>query len=290
MNKLNNEYLVTVYKGFINKKNIREIHKDIKKVTEYQYKHNLYYSKEQEKYCLKLAKKGVKQYNNILDLALIGDYFYDFLKKEDSYHKMKSFSYQEGKKFEAEEKEKLLKNDLEYNLKNKKIFYLSSSHNDCAEDHKDWQGKIYYDKNWKNSIKDNESRIIVQNYISKNNLKSFQWVTSKPVWFITRPNCRHYFKALSFDEVDSNGVKSLIKKYEMHKKIGGSDTKTISHSLRKEWYNQKNIESIILKYEERLSFNEQLYSAFKSEKIKNAIEKDKFLIKKWKKYLQSKIN
>ena len=51
-------------------------------------------------------------------------------------------------KWENIQKEKALKLNVEENrlLDNPRIFYLASEHQDSANDHKDYQGKIYVDK------------------------------------------------------------------------------------------------------------------------------------------------
>lgn len=304
MNKLNNKYLSTVFKGLVEQKPIREIHRDIKKITQAQVNHNLPYDKRQEIYSLKLATKAIASYKvmkSVLDdgsdiALIIANFVFNFMKKQDSFQEMKKISFENGRKFEGEAKEKLIIKNLEQNQKKldneikSKIFYLASSHNDCADDHLDYQGLMYYDKYWKKYVKDENVRQIVEEYIKRENCKTLQWVTNKPVWFITRPHCRHYFKNLSIEVVMSRDVKNLIADYKMHSKIGNRPTQTISHSIKKEWYTRENIEGIIQKYEERLAYHESLYEVKNTQTIKNAIEKDKMLIKKWKKYLQNKVN
>ena len=49
----------------------------------------------------------------------------------------------------------------------------------------------------------------------------------------------------------------------------------------------KNILNIIEKYEERLAYHKKMYEVSGLEELKNYIEKDKILIKKWKEYLQN---
>lgn len=304
LTKLNNKYLSTVFKGVIDGKTVRQIHKDIKKITEYQNTHNLPYDKKQEIYSSKLALKAVTGTRVMMDTfkdspditLVIADFLFNLFKKEDSFQKMKKISFENGREFEGTEKGNTLVDYITGNqtgqddeLKSK-IFYLASSHNDCADDHKDWQGKMYYDKYWRKYVKNEYIRKQVEEYIKREKCKTIQWVTNRPVWFITRPHCRHYFKDLPIEEVLNKEIKTLIANYKMHSKIGNRPTQTISHSTKKEWYTKENIEGIIEKYEERLAYHESLYAVKKTQIIKNAIEKDKMLIKKWKKYLQHKVD
>ena len=230
---------------------------------------------------------------------------YDVFKKEDAYQQMKLFSYEYAKKEETKLKKQIIddsiddsfdylikidwgdRNKAEEQVEKAKIFYLASSHDDCAIDHLDWQGKIYIDENWKKLIKSAELKKKIQNFINQNEIKTFQWVIGKPVWFITRPNCRHYFKKLQVKEVMENDLNTLIKINKMHRKIGSKDQQTIYHSTKKSWYTRENIENIIAKYEDRLSYHKSLYDVQPNEELKKEIEKDKLLIKKWKAYLQN---
>ncbi len=80
------------------------------------------------------------------------------------------------------------------------IFYITSYYGDCAKDHADYQGKIYFDRDWRaNAPKDRIEEI--ENYISSNKLMSVQEVTGAPVYLTSRPNCRHYFQAIDIDSV-----------------------------------------------------------------------------------------
>lgn len=168
------------------------------------------------------------------------------------------------------EKENLIDDEMKEARKNHKIFYLVSSHDDCAEDHIDYQGKIYFD-NKMTPTKDEEE------YIIKNKIQSIQWVTFRPVWMVTRPHCRHYFKALKTDDVLSHSVRQLIRNHRMHHKTGKYEMQTIR---------EKTAEETLKAYRERLAYHQYLYSIHKTETLRKLIEKDKLLIKKWEEYLR----
>lgn len=141
-------------------------------------------------------------------------------------------------------------------LKDKtKPFYMASRHDDSAEDHMDWQGKLYYDE------KTTDPEVI--KYAKQHNLRTLQWVTSKPVWFVTRPYCRHYFVQYSLEEV-MRGVKPKTRK------IGDRALQTPAHVT-------------LNFYLDRLDQLESLYRVFPIPKIKHQIDKTKLLIKKWRK-------
>ena len=74
------------------------------------------------------------------------------------------------------------------------VFYACDEFADCAPDHADYQGKIYY--NADAPIGDAE-----QEYIDQNGIMSMQDVMNGDPYLTTRPNCRHNFHALDSKEV-----------------------------------------------------------------------------------------
>lgn len=93
------------------------------------------------------------------------------------------------------------------------IFHLCNSLQDCADDHADFQGRVYVVKGWESIITDESLRIKVSDFIKKNNVQyledivdgTIQWTNpntkkSRGVYLTTRPNCRHFFRAVTIDE------------------------------------------------------------------------------------------
>lgn len=144
-----------------------------------------------------------------------------------------------------------------------KWIYLASSHNDCAEDHVDYQGKLYYD---------NKAPESVIKWSKGKGLRSIQWVMDGPVWFITRPNCRHYFKSLPIDVVKKHSVRELKRRYKTHRKEGDRALATPASIAIEE-------------YEDRLKLLMALYREHPTEFLRRDIQKTKLLLKKWKNIL-----
>ena len=147
-------------------------------------------------------------------------------------------------------------------------FFLCSAHIDAAEDHKDWEGKVYFDEDWKKYVTDKSVRKKISAYIRNRGCKSVQWVCGAPVWMVMRPNCRHYFMNLPIDEVLSNSPNSLIKKHKL--------------------YNEKDIaepeEKVVLRrYEKRLMVLKGIYSVIKDDRLLKDIKDTSRLVKKWEK-------
>ncbi len=95
----------------------------------------------------------------------------------------------------------------------KGVFYMTSIHSNPAKDHAKYQGKIYVDRYWRNTLKDKDDIKKVGSYIRNHNTVTVQEICWEPVYMITRPYCKHYFIALDTDEVLKNGVKKIIRNH-----------------------------------------------------------------------------
>lgn len=295
---MRNSYVASIYEGLIKRKTILEIHQDLKRLTINANKKGITHTQSLERYALKLAKTTKKQLNSMMpsfekqgsDIDnLICVWAFDLFTRKKVFSNTNSISYDTGKTYEADNKDLAIRTAIRTNrkLENPRIFYLASAHNDCASDHKDYQGKMYIDEKWQDLIKNEELKQEIQKYVNIHNVKTFQWVIGKPVWFITRPNCRHYVKSMKTEDVLGKSVETLIRNHKLHTKIGKELTKTITHSINKVWYKEENIADIIEKYKERLAFHKAMWDVKKSQPVKRAIEKDKLLIEKWEKMLKS---
>ena len=93
------------------------------------------------------------------------------------------------------------------------IFYACSKHSNPANDHKDYQGKIYVDRYWRKYTDGTVPEwfeAAVEEYIRKNNIISIQKIMGPPVWLATRPFCRHRFYPLSSLSVLTENQKDMI--------------------------------------------------------------------------------
>ena len=253
---LKNKYLAIIYSGCLKNKPVKKIHKELLTATINNKK------VEPDKYLLGMmiktsnkAKKLSAESTGLLALAI-----FDLFKKTNINDKAKKLINYDLRKKTEKEKDKIIDDFIEENRSNDKWFYLASSHNDCAEDHKDYQGKLYIDNKAPDDIK---------MYAMKHNIKTIQWVMDSPVWFITRPNCRHYFVALTEKQAKYKPLKRLTKKYKTHNKEGDRDFAT-----------PRTI--AIEEYEDRLKMLKALYNEYPIDKIKKEILKTQMLLKKWR--------
>ena len=80
------------------------------------------------------------------------------------------------------------------------IFFLCSKHNSSADDHKNYQGKIYVDRFWRTKVPGNLYAPVLQ-YIKDNEIVTVQEIMGKPVWLCTRPYCKHFFIPVATEDV-----------------------------------------------------------------------------------------
>lgn len=278
----------------------KELIKRVRQIRNLNLRMGLPYYPDIENYAIGLSKQVRKKLPlnaSILGLAALSD----VVAKE----------FQRAKAFEetgalinayAGKQEKQAKQDLLEELRKEgerksdgalgsEIFFLCSSHKDVAEDHKDYQGKLYYDRFWRRYVKDAQTRKMVEAFISEKNLKSMQWVINKPVWLITRPNCRHYFSKVSIKEALSKPIEEILDERGMIREVGLRDSgQTIRHSTLAKWYSENNVKALIRTYQDRLTYHLNLAKAQNNPALQGYIDKDKRLIAKWKAYLNAKIH
>lgn len=100
------------------------------------------------------------------------------------------------------------------------VFFLVNSFGDCANDHKELQGKVYYDERWESWDFTEEEKIRIRNIIQSKRMQSMQFVQGdtgmvvpgtkiKIGWLATRPNCRHRFVPITIEQAGGNTDKVL---------------------------------------------------------------------------------
>ncbi len=157
------------------------------------------------------------------------------------------------------------------------IFFLASEHADCADDHAKSQGKLYVNENWEQVIADNELRERIRNFIGRNDIQTIQWVKGPPVYFTTRPNCRHFFIPITVTQ--ALGDIDALKK-ELHTKKGDY-LKENYQDLKTQRYNERAIRF----YKERARSKLILYDetddpVLKADLLKD-IRNDLSLVRGW---------
>ena len=236
-------------------KSVRDIHKQLLKDTLNQRK---VYA-----FMVKVANRAVKTVSPKMDMNANGVLLLFLFNRLHVNSKAKKIINKECVDEAENGKQKVIKDYIDKSRDTNKWFYLASSHNDCAADHLDWQGKIYYD--------DKAPEDIVK-YAKKHGYDTLQWVMGAPVYFITRPNCRHFFKSFPIDIIKRYSRKELTRRYKMHRMDGDKSLATPQKIAVEE-------------YEDRLKMLEAMYREHPTEHLRREIDKTRLLIKKWKKLL-----
>ena len=93
------------------------------------------------------------------------------------------------------------------------VFVMCSKHYPVAPDHKDYQGKLYVNQNWRNLVQGRYYRAVSE-YIQNEGLLTIQSVMKNPPYLITRPNCRHKLTVVPVSAVlTSVDDKSALDEY-----------------------------------------------------------------------------
>lgn len=180
---------------------------------------------------------------------------------------------------EREMKDEMLNSAFTENRKLKEplVFYLCSQHKDCAKDHVKYQGKIYIDEQWRDFVKDTEMVKDIERVIKSKQPKTVQYITDSPVFLLTRPYCRHYFKPISIKELFDYDINVLLKKKKMYSEQGKQLYQTIYNKKAKMETVNSNIE-----------IYKKLYELTKNELYKTKLLKEQIIKEKLEKYLKSK--
>ena len=246
-----NKYFKIIYKSVLNHESLREIHKKLYKAIINPNKRLLQFSFYVAQRAHKLDKGKNAYYGT--GLAVLANSLMNLMIKNTYVDKVINRIVVEE---QTKEKEVFLDDLFKEGRATGKIFYVASSHEDCAEDHKPYQGKIYVDAYYDRHNKE------LCDYVRSHNIKTVQWVTGKPAYFITRPNCRHYFLQKTFDEIK-----------------GGVD---IPHSKIGYRRYQTPADVSLVYYKRRLNLLIDLQKQYDTEEIRIKITKTKILINKWK--------
>lgn len=159
------------------------------------------------------------------------------------------------------------------------IFYLCSYHSDCANDHVDYQGKIYVDEAWE-SVVSEEMKEKVQDYIDEHKIDTIQNVRDGEPYLTTRPNCRHYFTPMSTEEVLGSSVKKMLKDNNMEK---GTYDKQNYIDLQKQRYGERQIRKYKQDLEQQKIMLEKTPVGEQRNAIQRQIDKDQASIRKYQK-------
>jgi hypothetical protein len=204
-----------------------------------------------------LAVETHKQNINIISALATPDTLYDTIKQqmERGIDKGMPVTYADGKTFSWKAymemqtrtvvKQEIVNNQAKFGAKAGIIFYMCDVLGDSADDHADFQGKVYY--NADSFIPDN-----IQQYIDANGILSMQEVMAGDPYLTTRPNCRHNFHSISTQDVLIDSPEEILRDNGLVK----GNFKEQNYGLTQE---QRLNERTIRKYKTREQTANELY-------------------------------
>lgn len=195
---------------------------------------------------LKLANQSFKTYSKqvqIISRVKSTDDLYDAIKKQvpKGVENGIKVAYKDGKNFSWKSymemnvrttiHQEAVNIQIDAGTRIGQVFYICNSFGDCAPDHANYQGKIYY--NADANIGEEE-----QKYIDQNGIMSMQDVVNNEPFLTSRPNCRHEFSAIPTEDVLKMSSEEILKENGL--KFGeykGSNYE----ALQKQRYNERQI-------------------------------------------------
>lgn len=136
------------------------------------------------------------------------------------------------------------------------LFYICDTYSDCANDHIDYQGQMYYDEQVLNSIdRDNPHFAEIMRGVRKCKMSVEKVTTGKP-YLVTRPNCRHRLIPISIDDAIGLSRHQVLRKNRADKgNYNTSDVKKNYDDSQK----QRKIEHAIRTHKRNLAIREKAY-------------------------------
>lgn len=156
---------------------------------------------------------------------------------------------------------------IEFGEKVGQVFYCTDNFSDCATDHSEFQGMLFYDANADMTDE-------IKAYIDSHDCMSVQ--DAKANGLTTRPNCRHEFHSIPLTDVIANKPIKDIQKDEGFYK---GNYKKQNYDVVQE---QRKNERMIRKYKMRVESKKQVAQSTGNQAFAPT-QRDKQLIRDWQK-------
>lgn len=151
------------------------------------------------------------------------------------------------------------------------VFYACNVYQDCADDHKDYQGKVYYDKRYLTMGYDEETVRNIERAIRQRQMLAVQDVRDGKPYLTTRPNCRHNLTPISVEQATNERI---VQELGL---VRGSYRDDKYAATQEQRYNERQIRA----YKARLDMNERMYTKSPSDALASQIARDKKLVYDW---------
>ena len=234
-----------------------------------------------------LFEKGLKTANRLVKIDsdnAIKDYLFKITGNQ--LIEEQKVTYKNGRKIGYKEyvematrtrvQHQLLEQEKEFGEMTQQLFYISDTYTDCANDHIEYQGKIYYDeKVWRGIKKDNPHYDELESAVRKAK-DSVENVTQNRPWLCTRPNCRHRLIPIPIDDVIDLSDNDILRK---NKAFKGNYSKSEVKRNYDDTQRQRKIEHAIRQAKVKHEIMERAYRKTKDEDYLKAMNRNAFVIR-----------
>lgn len=162
------------------------------------------------------------------------------------------------------------------------VFYIVNHFADCADDHADYQGKIYYDERWRTFGYDEKDTSRIETIIRAKRMLGVQTVRDGTPYLTTRPNCRHTFTPISIEQAGGKPA-DIVREMKLS---SGSYREGNYEATVKQRYNERQIRF----YKNRMEQNEKINGILGGDALANQLQGDKMLVRKWQARQRDLIN
>lgn len=170
----------------------------------------------------------------------------------------------------------LLEQEKEFGEMTQQLFYICDTYTDCANDHVEYQGKIYYDeKVWQGIKRDNPHYDELERAVRKARA-SVEDVTQNRPWLGTRPNCRHRLIPIPIDDVIDLSDNDILRK---NKAFKGNYSKSEVKRNYDDTQRQRRIEYAIRQAKVKHEIMDRAYRKTKDEDYLKAMNRNAFVIR-----------
>lgn len=170
----------------------------------------------------------------------------------------------------------LLEQELEFGELTNQLFYIADTYSDCANDHIDYQGKLYYSEKVFNKIDPKNPKYNDLKSAVKKCKTSVEKVTSSAPYLCTRPNCRHRLIPIAIDDVVEKSNNTILREQKADK---GNYSKSAVKRNYDDSQKQRKIELQLRTQKRNMEFLEKAYKESKDEQVLQKLNRTKASIR-----------
>lgn len=156
------------------------------------------------------------------------------------------------------------------------VFWIVNEFDDCADDHAQYQGKIYYDERYRDFPLRDNIKDAIGAFINSRQMLSIQSVRDQAPYLTTRPNCRHKMKPVAIDQVMQESLDSIKDSLNLRQ----ASYRPQNYDLtKKQRYNERQIRT----YKQREATFRELYKKTNNKDYLLQAQKEKRKVMLWQK-------